>query len=258
MDDAKQRGAASPAAGNDAGFAPIEPLRAHEYVAEQIRRHIGLGLIDPGDALPPERELTRIFGVGRGTVQAALRLLESDGMIESKRGAGGGTFVLEPFRDEAAKERRLLELKLSKDRIVDALRFRAVLEVGAVQLAAGRADEPQPKAELEGLRATITGRTEARTELDFHRLDTEFHLGIARAGGSQLLLNAVERDRLILNEALLAQPESERWREKIFREHEAILDAILAGDGKTAARTMTRHVERTEKGVAALFEALDA
>src|SRR5256885_10996226 len=46
-------------------FERIQQLRAHEYVAEQIRRHISLRLIKPGESLPAERELASMFGVGR-------------------------------------------------------------------------------------------------------------------------------------------------------------------------------------------------
>lgn len=245
--------ASDPPPEQSVGFEPIEPLRAHEYVAEQVRRHIALGLIDAGESLPPERELTRIFGVGRGTVQAALRLLEADGLLESRRGAGGGTFVLEPFRDEAAKERSLLELKLSKERILDGIRFRRVVELGAVRLAA---EGGPSESELDELRSTIARRTEAKTELDFHRLDTEFHIGLGRASGSKLLHKAVEQARLILNDPILAQPETERWRERIFREHEEILEAVEAGDPEAAAKTMARHLDRTEKSIDAMFKAL--
>ncbi|MGH7760240.1 MAG: GntR family transcriptional regulator, partial [Candidatus Dormibacteraceae bacterium] len=45
-------------------FERIHQLRAHEYVAEQIRRHIALRLVKPGEALPAERELATMFGVG--------------------------------------------------------------------------------------------------------------------------------------------------------------------------------------------------
>ena len=77
-------------------FERIDPPRAHEIVAEQIRRHVGLRLIGRGDALPPERELARTFGVGRATVQQALRELEADGLVVSRRGRHGGTFVMGP------------------------------------------------------------------------------------------------------------------------------------------------------------------
>ena len=78
------------------GRRVVQQLRAHEYVAEQIRRHIGLRLIQPGEALPSERELASLFGVGRPTIQHALRLLEAGRLVEARRGrlTGGGVFDL--------------------------------------------------------------------------------------------------------------------------------------------------------------------
>src|SRR4051794_39670314 len=74
-------------------FEPIEQPRAHEYVAEQLRRQIGLHVVPVGGALPTERELSAMFGVGRATVQAAVRLLEAERLVETRRGRHGGTFV---------------------------------------------------------------------------------------------------------------------------------------------------------------------
>src|SRR5256885_13158905 len=71
-------------------FERIQQLRAHEYVAEQIRRHISLRLIKPGESLPAERELAVMFGVGRPTIQNALRMLEAGGLVEARRGRSGG------------------------------------------------------------------------------------------------------------------------------------------------------------------------
>ena len=99
-------GAAGPERSPDAaGFERLEQQRAHEYVAEQIRRQIVLRLIPSGQALPPERELAAIFGVGRATVQQAIRLLAEDHLLESRRGRhGGGNFVLGPDEDRAGME----------------------------------------------------------------------------------------------------------------------------------------------------------
>jgi len=57
-------------------FDPIQQLRAHEYVAEQIRRHIALRLVAPGESLPSENDRrisaallrTRRFGEVMGTI----------------------------------------------------------------------------------------------------------------------------------------------------------------------------------------------
>ena len=57
-------------------FPRLQQPKAHEYVAEQIRRHIALRLIAPGESLPSERRLAAMFGVGRPTVQLALKELD--------------------------------------------------------------------------------------------------------------------------------------------------------------------------------------
>src|SRR5579864_5986033 len=85
-------------------FERIQQLRAHEYVAEQIRRHLSLRLIKPGEALPAERELATMFGVGRVTIQQALRLLEAAGLVEARRGRSGGTFVTQRGGDSLAAD----------------------------------------------------------------------------------------------------------------------------------------------------------
>jgi DNA-binding FadR family transcriptional regulator len=72
-------------------FERITQRKTHEYVAEQIRRQITLRLLPPGRAIPPERQLARMFGVGRATVQQAIDLLEADRIVERRRGRSGGT-----------------------------------------------------------------------------------------------------------------------------------------------------------------------
>src|SRR4051812_14792974 len=87
-----------------ATLEPIAQLRAHEYVAEQLRRQIGLRMVLPDDGLPSERELSGLFGVGRATVQAAIRLLEAERLVETRRGRNGGTFVLAHDEDDLAQD----------------------------------------------------------------------------------------------------------------------------------------------------------
>jgi DNA-binding FadR family transcriptional regulator len=234
---------------DDVRFDPIEQLRAHEYVAEQLRHHIGLGLIPAGTALPPERDLARMFGVGRSTIQSALRVLETDRLIQSRRGRGGGTFVIEPNRDRASQERMLLDVRLAAEKIDDALRFRRVIEEGVVAQAVERADAD----DIASLRAIISRMTATKDEFEFHRLDTEFHIALGRASHSRLLGEAVERSRLALNQAILAQPGSDAWHSRINREHKRIVDAIESGNRKKAAKAIDVHLQRTESGVRALI-----
>src|SRR5215218_4126741 len=110
-------------------FERLEQQRAHEYVAEQIRRQIVLRLIPSGQALPPERELAAIFGVGRATVQQAIRMLVDDHMVESRRGRhGGGNFVLGPGENRAGTEPLLGRLRRRREQVEDALAYRGAVE----------------------------------------------------------------------------------------------------------------------------------
>jgi DNA-binding FadR family transcriptional regulator len=233
-------------------FEPIAQLRAHEYVAEQLRRHIGLGLVAPGEAFPPERELARMFGVGRATIQHALRLLEADRLVESRRGRAGGTFVTGPPRDEQGIARLLLDLRLNREKIEEALVFRRVIETAAVRLAVEHADA----AELEAIATSNQDMARAQSELEFHRHDTDFHLQIGRASHNSLLAEGVERSRLLLNDAILAQPESEMWHVRIDREHDGILAALQDRNEKRAVRAMNVHLEHSEQSIRAVVAAL--
>ncbi|MBX9718371.1 MAG: winged helix-turn-helix domain-containing protein, partial [Microbacteriaceae bacterium] len=94
------------------GDEPGEPLEslAHEALSRPVRggnafeetlarllQLIRLGIVAPGEALAPERELAARFEVSRDTVREAIRSLAETGYLESRRGRYGGTFVCDPL-----------------------------------------------------------------------------------------------------------------------------------------------------------------
>jgi len=233
-------------------FERIAQLRAHEYVAEQIRRQIGLRLIPTGGSLPSERDLAALFGVGRATVQQAVRLLEAERLVESRRGRHGGTFVIAPSSDDLAMDYLLVRLRREAGRVKDALVFRRRVETLAAELAATQRRKP----ELREIEATSARAESAENDIEFMMHDTQFHLAIARSARNSFILESIERLRLVLNDALTALPATELWYERSRREHAAIRDAIKARDGKAASAAMARHVESTERSIRALLAAL--
>jgi GntR family transcriptional regulator, transcriptional repressor for pyruvate dehydrogenase complex len=80
----------------------IAPRKTHEVVAGQLRDRILSGELKVGDRLPPEDELTEVFGIARTTLREALRVLESQGLITIRRGRGGGPAVTHPSLEPAA------------------------------------------------------------------------------------------------------------------------------------------------------------
>src|SRR5436305_793681 len=141
-----------------AQFEPIQPLRAHEYVAEQIRRHIALRLVQPGEALPSERELAAMFGVGRPTIQHAMRLLEADQLVEARRGRSGGTFVREPAEDAGAMEELMARLARQRKELEELVVFRRTLEPAV----AAEAARVRRRADMSAICGASQGMNQAR------------------------------------------------------------------------------------------------
>ena len=72
-------------------------------VAERLRHQIARGELTIGQRLPPEDELTAVFGIARTTLREALRILESQGLLEIRRGRTGGPVVTMPKIDSLAE-----------------------------------------------------------------------------------------------------------------------------------------------------------
>jgi GntR family transcriptional regulator len=60
----------------------------HEQVAAEIRRAIADGEAEPGERLPPAKDLAAVIGVNTNTVLRALRTLRDEGLLEFRRGRG--------------------------------------------------------------------------------------------------------------------------------------------------------------------------
>jgi GntR family transcriptional repressor for pyruvate dehydrogenase complex len=234
-------------------FAPIRQLRAHEYVADQIRRHIGLRLLGPGEPLPPERELVRLFGVGRPTIQQALRLLEAEGLIETRRGRYGGSFVTDLGHEGGSGiEELVVRVHRHLEEVAELVEVRAVIEPELAGLAAERRRE----TDLAAIDAALVELEGAESEAAYMRADTTLHLAIARAGHNRLLAEVVEHARADLNDAIALLPETKSWHERLNEEHEEIVEAIRAGDGETAREASRVHLARSGQSLLALVAVL--
>ena len=120
-------------------FRPVRDGNAFEETVERLLQSIKLGVVVPGERLPPERELATRFKVSRVTLREALRALGEAGYVESRRGRYGGTFVREqlPRRDPDRDPDRAAtgSHRLAAD-FEDVMLLRDVLEVGSAEAAA--------------------------------------------------------------------------------------------------------------------------
>src|SRR5690349_2735114 len=94
-------------------IAAIRTPASYELVVQQLRRGIHVGRFPPGEKLPTERELARYLGVSRTTVREAMRVLQGEGLIETRRGRSGGAVVV-GVQGTAAERRQILRRRLAE------------------------------------------------------------------------------------------------------------------------------------------------
>jgi hypothetical protein len=117
-------------------LVPMTVPAAYEHVVQRIRRMITLGEVLPEEHLPTERALAESFEVSRVTVREALRILQGEGLIESRRGLGGAR-VLGPAHNLAECR---LRLRAEYDQMRENHEFRLAVEPMTAFLAAKRRD----------------------------------------------------------------------------------------------------------------------
>ncbi|HEY3557776.1 MAG TPA: FCD domain-containing protein [Kribbella sp.] len=225
---------------DDAVFRPVRAGNPFEETVERLLQAIKLGVVVPGDRLPPERELAVRLNVSRVTLREAIHALTEAGYVESRRGRYGGTFV----NEQLPKPRRTQAKRLARDLAAgldDALTLRFVLETGAAEAAAARELSDTERGHLERCLAD----TSAARLADYRRLDSRLHLAIAEVTGSPSLTSAMADVRMRLNELLDAIPLLERNIEHSNEQHEAIVEAILSGDPPAARQAMQEHLQGT-------------
>jgi len=226
-------GSPEAALASEAMLRPVRPGNAFEDTVGRLLQTIRLGVLAPGDSLPPERELAARLGVSRDTVREAIKSLADAGYLVSRRGRYGGTFLAHelPAPTDGA-------VWVDRAEIDDALRMREILEVGAARMAATRT---LTAAEREELFSRLADVRDATAD-DYRRRDSRLHLAIAEAAGVPSLVPLVAENRMRLNALLDRIPLLRRNITHSDEQHEAVVIAILAGDADAAASAMRAHV----------------
>jgi DNA-binding FadR family transcriptional regulator len=231
-----------PDRGTDDRLTPVlRPVRAgngFEEALEQILQIVRLGLVPGGERLPAERELAERLGISRVTLREVLKVLQDQGLVESRRGRYGGTFVLERTATPGEHE---LRRRVAAVDIEDVLRFREVLEVGAAGLCATHGLD----AERAGRLREALARTNDAPLTDYRRLDTRLHLTLAELCGSPSLTSRYAAVRASVNDLLDCIPLLVRNLEHSQRQHTALVEAVLDGDADGAREIMREHCAGT-------------
>ena len=224
------------------------PVLLAEAIADAI---VSRGL-RPGDRLATEAEMIAEYEVGRATLREALRVLEAQGLIEVRVGAGGGPFVARP--DTHGLARMLsLQLRMSGVTLREVLDARLNIEPAL----AGQAARRRRDGHVAALRANQRELEAApRGSAGFLRVNEEFHALIADASGNRPLAALCSALAAIADghEAGVRYPPAAFGA--MIAAHRKITEAIAAGDADAAIRAMTVHLEATHAHVARYYPSL--
>jgi DNA-binding FadR family transcriptional regulator len=218
--------------GRQAIFTPLDDGSGRsEAVVRRLGSAIALGLIADGEQLPSESELATSLGVATVTLREALSDLRRRGLVETRRGRGGGSFVRVSERALSALSRRRVQELGSAD-LRELGEFHAAIAGTAARLAAERAGAP----EIERLNATLDKLENAPNVAGRRRIEGRYYIEMAAAAQSVRLTRREIELQSELAELQLYPRNSTEWARATLRQHRAVVDAVENRDGALARR----------------------
>lgn len=216
---------------------PVKRRKLHEHVAETIRNLMLEGKLNPGDALPPERDLARQFDVSRVTIREAVRTLQLWGLIETRH--GGGNYVSVPSIERMVEPLSAV-IQSNPALQTELLDARGVFEPAICRLAAERCTPD----DLETLQTILARQAErvARGELAVEE-DCDFHLALARASRNRVVVQVIQMINDLLLESRLRSLRTPDRPRRSLEGHQHILAALRLNDADAACQAMQHHIE---------------
>ena len=217
--------------------------KVSDKIIDQIRDVILSGQLKPGDKLASERELLTQFGVSKGTLREALRVLEVMGLIEMRKGTSGGAFVAE--MDMRTTIHNLITfLHLQKVSVKEITMLRYLIEPTVAQIAATKITEKDIVNLREIIGRTITsGAHEVTKEIGFHRY-------LARMAGNTLLAVLVDFVDDLLKGLKAELNLGQDFYRKVRTSHRFILECMIQKDPVAARVAMANDLVAVGKYMA--------
>lgn len=218
-------------------FARLSGRRKAEAVARQITQAIAIGLLPAGTRLPSEAALAANLGVSNVTLRQALEILRQQGLLETRRGRGGGSFVREVTDQTHLPSHHHLN-SFEPDELRDISDYQSAVSGTAAALAARR----MTNASIPALRELARAVMMAKDPLTRVRADARFHIEVAALSRSARLTRA---ELAVQSEVapLLWVLGAEAWTpSRASAEHLRLVKALAAGDGDRARALAESHV----------------
>lgn len=224
-------------------FQKVQPEKLSTSVVRQIELLILRGILQPGERLPSERELSERLGVSRPSLRDAVAELQDQGLLTTR--AGAGIFVADVLG--SAFSPALIQLFASHDEAVfDYLSFRRDMEA----LAAERAARLGSSSDLKVIQTIFEKMELAQTRRNAEeeaRLDAQFHSAIIDASHNVVMLHMMRsmfdllREGVFYNRQVMFKQRTSRAA--LLDQHRAINDAIQARDPQAARTAVEMHLD---------------
>ena len=206
-----------------------------DLIISQIRDAVLSGRLKPGDRLASEKELIDQFGVSKATLREALRALEVMGLIETRKGAGGGIFITE-VNLQTTIHSMMNFLHFRSLSIAEVTMLRFILEPVIIRMAALKINQD----ELDQLKSLVN-----RCETDDAsrtKKDISFHRYLPRFVENSMLVLIIDFIENHLDEIKQMVDLNDEFYETVNDNHQHILDCLVEGDAPGASRAIAHDV----------------
>lgn len=205
----------------------IEYTRLYEQVIEIFKNKIESGEYNLDEKLPSERELIKELGISRGTLRDALRILESQGVVETI--PGGGRILRKKIKDMSSTEKNFMS-EYKKSEIFDLIEAREIVELGIVDLICKQDSSDELKLLKEKLLL-----------MEQKKIAYDFHLSLAKVTNNTALISFVELNIDLINEAREYSFSKKHVSVKVHQEHLKILDHLINKECDLAKQSLKSH-----------------
>ena len=219
-------------------------------VAEAIKDWVVEQGLQAGDRLPNEAELIERFGMAKGTVREAMRILEAQGLIKTRTGPGGGSFVHEVSRQRA--KALLGNYFYFKDLTIgDIYQLRLTLEPELAASLAGKLSDDVLTSLEENIATYSEPAASLDEERDQHVASLRFHAILAEQAKNPLLGFVIDFMVNLLTDLtvyrhLYSPPNIELWKQGHDHQRQLVI-ALREGNADEAKAVMTDHMETAWK-----------
>src|SRR5690606_30929830 len=234
-------------------YKKIKTKKIYEEVADALQDEIRSGALKPGTKLESVQQLAESFQVGRSAIREALTALKAMGLIEMRQGEG--TYVKE-FQAEDLTFSLATAMLMDQQDVMDLLEVRKIIETGAAATAA----EKHTPDDMKKIEEALNGMKEAVGNKELGEAsDLQFHLAIAEATQNQMLTNLLLNVSDLMQETMketrrITLFSEEKTTERLYNEHLAIYEAIVARDEVAARNAMLIHLNNVEETLGEFFK----